>query len=74
MRHKNFAVEIKPLESFYDAEEYHQDYLDKNPGGYCHITPAEIKMVEEMIVDPAIKSPKMKKIKIGVRKSLYGSR
>lgn len=52
-RYKNFAVEIKPLESFYDAEEYHQDYLDKNPGGYCHITPKEIKMVEKMIVDPA---------------------
>ncbi len=31
MCHKNFAVEIKPLESFYDAEEYHQDYLDKIP-------------------------------------------
>ena len=33
------AVEIKPLENFYPAEEYHQDYLDKNPGGYCHIHP-----------------------------------
>ena len=33
------AVEVKPLESFYDAEEYHQKYLDKNPGGYCHINP-----------------------------------
>ena len=52
-RHKNFAVETGPLKSFYDAEEYHQDYLDKNPGGYCHITPAEIKMAEKIIVDPA---------------------
>lgn len=52
-RHKNFAVETEPLKSFYDAEEYHQDYLDKNPGGYCHITPAEIKMAEKIIVDPA---------------------
>lgn len=34
------AVEIKPLENFYPAEEYHQDYLDKNPGGYCHIAPS----------------------------------
>ena len=31
------AIEILPLNGFYDAEEYHQDYLDKNPFGYCHI-------------------------------------
>lgn len=31
------AIEILPLENFYSAEEYHQSYLDKNPGGYCHI-------------------------------------
>ena len=31
------AVERKPLENFFPAEEYHQKYLDKNPGGYCHI-------------------------------------
>ncbi len=34
---KPVAIEVKPLESFYPAEEYHQKYLDKNPGGYCHI-------------------------------------
>ncbi len=31
------AVELLPLKNFYRAEEYHQKYLDKNPGGYCHI-------------------------------------
>ena len=31
------AVELEPLNNFYSAEEYHQDYLDKNPGGYCHL-------------------------------------
>ena len=31
------AVEVRPLENFYPAEEYHQKYLEKNPGGYCHI-------------------------------------
>ena len=31
------AVELEPLRNFYSAEEYHQKYLDKNPGGYCHI-------------------------------------
>lgn len=33
------VVEVKPLANFYPAEGYHQDYLDKNPGGYCHIRP-----------------------------------
>jgi peptide methionine sulfoxide reductase msrA/msrB len=31
------AVELEPISNFYVAEEYHQDYLDKNPGGYCHV-------------------------------------
>ena len=31
------VVEMKPLENFYTAEEYHQNYLDKNPDGYCHL-------------------------------------
>lgn len=31
------VTEILPLNQFYLAEDYHQDYLDKNPGGYCHI-------------------------------------
>ena len=31
------AVEKQPLDKFYSAEEYHQDYLDKNPDGYCHL-------------------------------------
>lgn len=31
------AVELMPLKNFFPAEEYHQQYLDKNPGGYCHI-------------------------------------
>jgi peptide methionine sulfoxide reductase msrA/msrB len=31
------VVELEPLSNFYNAEEYHQDYLDKNPNGYCHL-------------------------------------
>ncbi|WP_036239286.1 bifunctional peptide-methionine (S)-S-oxide reductase MsrA/peptide-methionine (R)-S-oxide reductase MsrB [Marinospirillum insulare] len=30
-------VENLPLSGFYEAEEYHQDYLLKNPNGYCHV-------------------------------------
>ncbi len=33
------VVEVKPLAGFYPAEDYHQKYLVKNPGGYCHINP-----------------------------------
>lgn len=41
------VVEIKPLENFYPAEDYHQDYLDKNPGGYCHTNPELFDMARK---------------------------
>lgn len=34
---EKIAIEVKPLENYDKAEEYHQKYLDKNPTGYCHI-------------------------------------
>ncbi|RAZ48614.1 peptide-methionine (R)-S-oxide reductase [Campylobacter hyointestinalis subsp. lawsonii] len=34
---KKIAVEVEPLKNYVLAEEYHQKYLDKNPGGYCHV-------------------------------------
>jgi peptide-methionine (S)-S-oxide reductase len=33
--HEQITTEIAPLDTFYYAEEYHQQYLAKNPGGYC---------------------------------------
>ena len=40
-RHKEpLAVEVAKLENFYPAELYHQEYLYKNPQGYCHVDPA----------------------------------
>lgn len=44
---KPIAVEIKALENFYSAENYHQDYLDNNPGGYCHLSPALFEMARK---------------------------
>ncbi|MDW7658954.1 MAG: peptide-methionine (R)-S-oxide reductase MsrB [Bacillota bacterium] len=35
---KPITVEVEPLVHYYLAEEYHQDYLEKNPGGYCHVS------------------------------------
>ena len=34
------VVECEPLANFYSADEYHQDYLDKHPDGYCHLPKA----------------------------------
>lgn len=41
------AIEVEPLRNFYPAEEYHQDYLDKNPGGYCHIRPGLFEIARQ---------------------------
>ncbi|WZL83303.1 bifunctional peptide-methionine (S)-S-oxide reductase MsrA/peptide-methionine (R)-S-oxide reductase MsrB [Vallitaleaceae bacterium 9-2] len=44
---KAIVVENLPLDNFYLAEEYHQDYLKKNPNGYCHV---DMKKLEEDVV------------------------
>lgn len=51
-RSRQFKVEIGPLVNFYPAEEYHQDYLEKNPNGYCHIPLAEMKLFSSLRIDP----------------------
>ncbi len=44
------AVELQPISQFFTAEEYHQDYLQKNPGGYCHI---DLSLAAKPLIDPA---------------------
>ena len=44
---EELVVELEPLHNFYSAEEYHQDYLDKNPNGYCHI-PTSLMMMARL--------------------------
>lgn len=51
-RSTEFYVEIGPLLNYYPAEEYHQDYLQKNPSGYCHIPRDEIKLFSSLRIDP----------------------
>ena len=51
-RSEKFFVEIGPLKNYYPAEEYHQDYLEKNPGGYCHIPKEEIELFSKLSIDP----------------------
>ena len=47
---KEIVVEVEMLDGYYLAEDYHQDYLIKNPNGYCHI---DLGMADEIIIDPA---------------------
>jgi peptide methionine sulfoxide reductase msrA/msrB len=49
------AIEVMPLENYFPAEAYHQDYLTKNPGGYCHIGDREFRRAKEAR-DPSAKS------------------
>ena len=51
-RSKRFEVEIGPLVNYYPAEEYHQNYLEKNPMGYCHIPRDEIELFSRLRIDP----------------------
>ncbi len=41
------AVEVEPLQCFHPADEYHQDYLDKHPDGYCHLPEALFEMARQ---------------------------
>ena len=47
------VVEVEPLQNYYDAESYHQKYLDKNPGGYCHIGPELFELARKANPAPA---------------------
>ena len=50
---KELVVEVEPLDGYYLAEEYHQDYLKKNPNGYCHIS---VDYAEVPLEKPVLKT------------------
>ena len=47
---RKIAVEVEKLRHYILAEDYHQDYLKKNPGGYCHI---DVRDAEKPLIDAA---------------------
>ena len=50
---KPIATEVTPLTAFWPAEDYHQDYLEKEPDGYCHVDFDPLFRVKGRI-DPAL--------------------
>ncbi|MGI5891937.1 MAG: peptide-methionine (R)-S-oxide reductase MsrB [Bacillota bacterium] len=58
--HQPIVIEAAPLKNYYRAEEYHQHYLDKNPGGYCHIGQQEFMRAEQAIDESTNYAPKTK--------------
>lgn len=42
------VVEVDPLENYTRAEDHHQEYLDKNPHGYCHIPYSAFEAAERI--------------------------
>ncbi|GHV13078.1 peptide-methionine (R)-S-oxide reductase [Spirochaetia bacterium] len=42
------AIVAEKLECFYDAEDYHQKYFDKNPDGYCHVGPEKFEEAKQI--------------------------
>lgn len=44
---KEIVVEVLPLDNFTIAEEYHQEYLIKNPTGYCHVDPRMFEIAKK---------------------------
>ena len=72
MKYDRFFVELEPLQNFYTAEEYHQDYLDKHPNGYCHITEFEMEEVKKLNQLPCqitVILPSEKEMKLEVKKN-----
>lgn len=54
---QKIVVEEQPLEHFYVAEMYHQDYLAKNPNGYCHV---DLSLADDQLEDATPTEPAAK--------------
>lgn len=60
-RRKDYAsgivIEVFPLDNFYEAETYHQHYLNKNPSGYCHVN---LNLADDPLRPEELAVPEMK--------------
>lgn len=67
-KHGKLAVESGKLNNFVKAEDYHQDYLDKNPNGYCHIN---LNLADKPLTDEHYPVPNKDKLKSKLDSKAY---
>lgn len=60
---KPIVTEILMLTNYYVAEDYHQDYLEKNPGGYCHVNFDTLAEIVPTVNTSLYKKPDKKELK-----------
>jgi peptide methionine sulfoxide reductase msrA/msrB len=67
------VTEVEPIEQYFLAEDYHQDYLEKNPDGYCHIEfdSLENQDVSSLIVPAAYPKPSDEELKTQLTEIQY---
>ncbi|HCX64154.1 MAG TPA: peptide-methionine (R)-S-oxide reductase [Eubacteriaceae bacterium] len=65
------AVEVEPLKNYVTAEEYHQDYLEKEPFGYCHINLSDIPKEKPEVTQEQYPLPSEEEIQEKLSQSQY---
>lgn len=65
---KQIVVEIEKLKQFFPAENYHQDYLNKNPNGYCHI---DIHLADIPLENDDFQKPSSEELKKSLSREQY---
>jgi len=60
---REIVTEIEPLKNYVLAEDYHQNYLEKNPGGYCHIDLTNIPEEKPVVSSADYPGPPIEEIR-----------
>lgn len=61
-RHTAFHLIVEKMEDFFEAEDYHQQYLVKNPGGYCHVPLAVMQRAKNLSENMQIPQAQQRRI------------
>lgn len=68
---KEIVVEVEKIKNFIKAEEYHQEYLRKNPLGYCHINMEEFENEKPVVDENNYSKPNKEEIKNRLTEEQY---